>query len=55
MDKEEMKLRADTEYSSKIEFLNRNHSSKRIYNINNNKYSVSSRKSGFTQQAVRSV
>ena len=39
--KEGIKLRIDTEYSIKIEFLNKNHSSKSIYNINNNKYSVS--------------
>ena len=44
--KEEIKLRADTEYSSKEEFLNKNHSSKSIYNFNNNKYSINSRKSG---------
>ena len=47
--KEEIKLRADTEYSRKEEFLNKNHSSKSIYNFNNNKYSVSSRKSGISK------
>ena len=48
--KEEIKLRADTEYSRKEEYLNKNHSSKSIYNINkNNKFSVGSRKSGISK------